>query len=225
MFARVAWLVMRKDLTVEVRSREIVYTTAFFAVACVLVFAFALVREGRPLEDAAAGILWISIAFAGTLALGRTFERERQAETLRALLLAPASRPAIYVGKLLGIVLLLLLIEAMLVPLVALLFHAPVGARPLLLSGLLLTGTVGFASVGTLFAAMLARARSRDVLLPILLYPITIPVIIAGVRGTAALFEPTPADDLAQMWIALLTFFDIVFMTLSLWTFEPLLTE
>jgi heme exporter protein B len=90
-FFRVAALVMRKDLTVEVRSREIIYTTIFFAVSCVLVFAFALVKEGRPLEDAAAGIMWISVAFAGTLALGRTFERERHAETLRALMLAPTS--------------------------------------------------------------------------------------------------------------------------------------
>src|SRR5512143_4100269 len=117
MFFRVAWLVMRKDLTVEVRSREILYTTAFFAVSCVLVFAFALVREGRPLEDAAAGILWIAIAFAGTLALGRTFERERYSETVRALLLAPAPRAAIYLGKLLGMVLLMAFAEAILVPL------------------------------------------------------------------------------------------------------------
>jgi heme exporter protein B len=225
MFLKVAWLVVRKDLTVEVRSREILYTTVFFAVACVLVFAFALVKEGRPLEDAAAGIMWISVAFAGTLALGRTFERERHSETLRALMLAPVSRPAIYVGKLLGIVLLLLIVEAVLVPLVGLLFHAPIGNRPLSLIVLLVAGTIGFSAVGTLFAAMLVRARSRDVLLPILLYPITIPVIIAGVRGTAALFEPVPADDLAQMWIALLAFFDIVFVTLSLWTFEPLMTE
>jgi heme exporter protein B len=225
MFFNVAWLVMRKDLTVEVRSREILYTTVFFAVACVLVFAFALVKEGRPLEDAAAGIMWIAIAFSGTLALGRTFERERHSETLRALLLAPASRPAIYVGKLAGIVLLLLVVETILVPLVALLFHAPVMARPLTLLALLVAGTIGFSAVGTLFAAMLVRARSRDVLLPILLYPITIPVIIAGVRGTAAVFDPVPADDLAQMWIALLLFFDIVFVTLSLWTFEPLMTE
>jgi len=225
MFLRVAWLVMRKDLTVEVRSREILYTTVFFAVACVLVFSFALVKEGRPLEDAAAGIMWISVAFAGTLALGRTFERERHLETLRALMLAPASRPAIYVGKLLGIVLLLLIVEAVLVPLVGLLFHAPIASRPLTLAGLLVTGTIGFSAVGTLFAAMLVRARSRDVMLPILLYPITIPVIIAGVRGTAALFEAPPADDLAQMWMALLVFFDIVFVTLSLWTFEPLMTE
>ena len=117
-FLRVAWVVMRKDLTVEMRSREIVYTTVFFAASCVLVFAFALVREGRPLEDASAGILWISIAFAGTLGLGRTFERERHTETLRALMLAPSDRPAIYVGKLLGIVVLLAIVEAVLVPMV-----------------------------------------------------------------------------------------------------------
>src|SRR5918996_3346209 len=112
MFARAIWLIVRKDLTVEVRSREIAYTTLFFAVSCLLVFAFALVKEGKPPEDGAAGILWIAIAFAGTLALGRGFERERQAETLRALLLAPASRPAIYVGKLVGIVALLAVAEA-----------------------------------------------------------------------------------------------------------------
>src|SRR5438045_5297523 len=107
MFLHTVWLILRKDLTVEVRSREIAYTTIFFAVSCVLVFAFALVKEGKPPEDGAAGILWIAIAFAGTLALGRAFERERQAETLRALLLAPAARPAVYVGKLMGIVILL----------------------------------------------------------------------------------------------------------------------
>jgi heme exporter protein CcmB len=225
MFLRVAWLVMRKDLTVEVRSREILYTTTFFALACVLVFSFALVKEGRPLEDAAAGILWIAIAFAGTLALGRTFERERHSETLRALMLAPAARPAIYLGKLAGILILLFAVELVLVPLVGLLFNAPIGARPLRLVALLTTGTLGFASVGTLFAAMLVRARSRDVMLPVLLYPITIPVVIGGVRGTAALFEAPPADAVAGMWIALLLFFDVVFLTLSLWTFEPLMTE
>ena len=91
---RAAWLILRKDMTVEVRSREIAYTTVFFAVSCVLVFAFALVREGRGPEDGAAGILWIAVMFAGNLALGRTFERERQSETLRALLLGPAPRPA-----------------------------------------------------------------------------------------------------------------------------------
>ena len=207
------------------KSREILYTTLFFAFSCVLIFSFAFVREGQPLQDAAAGILWIAIAFAGTLALGRTFERERYGETLRALLLAPAPRPAIYVGKLLGIVLLLVVAELLIVPLVAVLFQAPLFERPLFLVLLLLTGTVGFSSVGTLFAAMLVRARTRDVLLPILLYPITVPVMIAGVRGTAALLASPPDEAVATMWIAVLTSFDAVFVTLALWTFEPLMTE
>ena len=224
-FVRIVLLVLRKDVAIEVRSREILYTTLFFAVSCVLVFAFAFVRDGRALEDAAAGILWIAIAFSGTLALGRTFERERYGETLRALLLAPVSRPAIYTGKLVGIVALLVVAEAALVPLVALLFQAALFARPLLLTLLLLAGTIGFASVGTLFAAMLVRARTRDVMLPILLYPITVPVIIAGVRGTSALLASPIDEPVAMMWIALLVCFDVVFVTLSLWTFEPLMTE
>ena len=225
MFLRTAWLVLRKDLTVEVRSREIAYTTLFFAVSCVLVFAFALVTDGRPIDDGAAGILWIAIAFAGTLALGRTFERERQSETLRALLLAPADRPAIYVGKLLGIVALLAATELVLIPLVSLLFQAPLLTHPWWLAAIVATGTLGFAAVGTLFAAMLVRARTRDVLLPVLLYPITVPVIIAGVRGTAALLEPELEVAIVQFWVALLICFDVVFVTLALWTFEPLMTD
>jgi len=224
-FLRVAGLVARKDLTIEMRSREILYTTLFFAVSCVLVFSFGFVKEGRPLEDAAAGILWIAIAFAGTLALGRAFERERANETLHALMLAPSDRPAIYLGKLAGIVALLGAVELVLVPLVALLFQSPLLAHPVWLAALLVTGTVGFAAVGTLFAAMLVRARSRDVLLPVLLYPITVPVIIAGVRGTAALLQPAGVDPMARAWVSMLVFFDVVFVTLSLWTFDAVMTE
>ena len=224
-FARAVWIVTRKDLLVEARSKEILFTTMFFALACVLVFAFSFVKEGRAVPDAAAGILWIAIAFSGTLALGRAFERERQGETLRALLMAPIDRPALYLGKLLGMIILLAAVEALVVPLVALMFQAALFEYPWLMIGLLAAGTVGFAAVGTLFAAMLVRARSRDVMLPILLYPITVPVIIAGVRGTAALLQPEADLPMARAWLAMLLFFDIVFVTLSLWTFEPVMTE
>jgi heme exporter protein B len=186
MFARVAWLILRKDLTVEVRSREIAYTTLFFAVSCVLVFAFALVQEGKGPEDGAAGILWIAIMFAGNLALGRAFERERQAETLRALLLAPAPRPAVYLGKLLGIVALMVAAELVLVPLVAFLFQAGLLAHPFWLAAIVLAGTLGFTAVGTLFALDVAIVR---------------------------------------FWLALLLTFDVVFVTLALWTFEPVMTD
>lgn len=225
MLLRIAWLVVRKDLTIEVKSREILYTTLLFAVSCVLVFAFALVREGEAPTDAAAAILWIAIMFAGTLALGRTFERERYGETLRALMLAPAPRAALYIGKLLGIVLLLGLAELILVPLVGFLFAAPFHVQAPRLALLLAAGTLGFAAVGTLFAAMLMRVRTRDVLLPILLYPMTVPVIIAGVRGTSALLESPVDEAAATMWLAILLSFDVVFVTLALWTFEPLMTE
>ena len=226
MFARAVWLILRKDLTIEVRSGEIAYTTLFFAVSCILMFAFALVRDGRAPEDGAAGLLWIAIAFSGTLALGRTFERERQAETLRALLMAPAARPAVYVGKLLGIVALLAGVEVVLVPLVALLFEARALLRhPFWLAAILAAGTLGFAAVGTLFAAMLIRARTRDVLLPVLLYPVIVPVMIAAVRGTAVLLQPEFDEQVAAFWLALLTTFDVVFVTLALWTFEPVMTD
>lgn len=224
-FFRVAWHVMRKDMTVEVRSLEILSTTLFFAVTVVLMFSFGLVADGRPLDDVAAAILWVAIAFSGTLALGRTFERERQNDTLRALLLAPGDRPAIYAGKLAGILLLLGLVEIVLVPLIGLLFAAPIFTYAVPLSLLLVFGTLGFCAVGTLFAAMLVRARSRDVLLPIMLYPMTVPVMIAGVRGTAALFQPAPEPAVAQFWLSLLVAFDVVFVVLALWTFEPVMTD
>ncbi len=202
MFFAVALLVLKKDVAIELKSYEILSTTLFFAVSCVAIFSFAFVKEGEAPVDAAAGILWIAIAFSGTLALGRTFERERYGETLKALLLAPAPRPAIYLGKLLGIVTLMFATE---------MHRRADGGVPVLTRRsssarccswrCWCSARSGYAAVGTLFAAMLVRARTRDVMLPILLYPITIPVIIAGVRGTSALL-PSPVDEpVATLWI------------------------
>lgn len=224
-FFQVAWLVMRKDLRVEMRSWEMFSTTLSFAISCVLVFSFAFVRGGRPIEGAAAGIPWIVMAFAGTLALGRAFERERQHDALRGLLMAPVERAAIFLGKLLGVFLLMAVVQLIIVPIVAFWFRAPLFTYTGYLALLLGTGTLGFAAVGTLFAAMLLRTRSRGVLLPILLYPVTFVVLIAGVSGTIALVQGEPNLDLARLWSAVLIFFDVVFLTLALWTFEPLMTE
>jgi heme exporter protein B len=224
-FLSTALIVVRKDLLVESRSREVVYTSLLFAMSCMLVFAFGLVKEGQVVTDAAAAILWITVAFAGTLALGRVFDRERQNETLRALLLAPASRASIYVGKFLGVLALLMLVEFVVVPLVALMFGAPLFRYPVMMLALLAVGSIGYAAVGTLFAAMLARSRSRGALLPVLLYPITVPIIIGGVRGTAALIQPEADLVMARAWLTMLIAFDAVFLTLSLWIFEPAMTE
>jgi heme exporter protein B len=226
-----AWVIARKDLVVEARSRELIYTTLFFAMACVLVFSFSLVSfsldpSGKIPDETQAGILWVAITFSGSLALGRAFERERQAETLRALLLAPVERASVYLGKLFSLLVLMAAVEVVLVPVVWLLFGAHVDRAPWMLLGLLGAGTLGFAAVGTLLAAMLVRAHSRDVLLPILLYPITVPVILGGVRGTAAIFAGDQPDIAsAQSWLAMLVFFDAVFVTLALWMFEPVMGE
>ena len=221
--ARSVWLVLRKDLTVEVRSGEIAYTTLFFAASCVLIFAFALVKEGRAPEGGAAGVLWIAILFSATLALGRGFERERQSETLRALLLAPVPRPAIYVGKLLGIVALLVAIEAVLLPLVAFLFTARLFAHPFWLAGIVLTCTVAWRRRHALRRDAGAGA-SRDMLLPVLLYPIVVPVIIAGVRARRRCCSRR-SIALVRFWLLLLVTFDVVFVVLALWTFEAVMSD
>ena len=224
-----AWLIARKDFTIEARSREIVATAAFFAVACVLVFSFSLVTDGRAPDGVAAGVLWVGIAFSGTLSLARLFERERAHDTLRTLLLAPVERPAVYLGKLLAVVMLMSAIAVLLLPLTGFLFDQAVVSAAPWLAAVMLLGIVGFAAVGTLFAAMLGRTRSRDVLLPVLLYPMVVPVLIAGVRATAALLEPAasggPDWDTARLWMGILAAFDAVFVTLALWTFEAVMEE
>jgi heme exporter protein B len=122
-------------------------------------------------------------------------------------------------------VFLLLLTELLLVPMIAFVFQAPLFAWALPLAGLLVTGTIGFAAVGTLFASMLIRSRAREVMLPILLYPFTIPVLIGGVWGTAALLGDEPSVPVATMWTAILTAYDVLWITVSLWVFEPLMIE
>lgn len=224
-FWRTVWIVARKDLVVEARSRELVYTTVFFAVAVVLIFSFSFVSDGTPLTDAAAGILWVALAFSGTLALGRTFERERQAETLKALLLAPVERSALYVGKLIGMLAIMAMVVLVVLPLVVVLFRVDLAGVFWHLLGLLVAGGLGFAAVGTLFGAMLSRSQSRDVLLPVVLYPLTVPVMIAGVSGSAALLIEDPNMARAEVWLSMLVFFDAVFLTLALWVFDAVMAE
>jgi heme ABC exporter ATP-binding subunit CcmA/heme exporter protein CcmB len=224
-FARVAGLVAHKDALVELRSRELALTTLFFAVVTVLVFAFAFVHDGRAPLEAPAGILWVTTLFAGTLALARAFDREQANQTLPALLSAPVDRAAIYAGKVLGLVVLLGVVLAIVIPLMGLLFQASFWRVPALFLGLVAGGVVGLVAVGSLFAAMLVRTRSRDVLLPALLYPMVVPVLLAGVRGTAALLQPEPDRPVAMLWLSILVSYDVVFTTLALWVFDAVTAE
>ncbi len=218
---RAVGLLLWKDVVVELRAKELVYATVFFGAVVILVFCFAFLGGPKPTVDVAAGVLWVAMALAGTVGISRAFEREREGDTLRALLLAPVPRAALYVSKLSAISLLMLIVETVALFMVSLLFGVPIGAILPTLVGLLLLGTIGFAAVAALFGASLGHARSRDVLLPLLVYPIVVPVLIAGTRGTVALLLGAEAT-VAIFWLKFLLVFDAVFIALGVWVFEPL---
>jgi heme exporter protein CcmB len=213
-------LLLGKDVLVELRARELVYATVLFAAIVLLVFAFSLGGE-QPPANVTAGVLWVTIALAGTVGISRAFEREREGDTLRALLLSPAPRTAIYLSKLLSMSLLMAIVEAVALLLLALLFHATIGDVLPRLFALLFLGTAGFAAVAALFGASLGRARAREVMLPLLVYPLVVPVLIAGTRGTTALLVGDELD-VSAFWLKFLVVFDAVFISLGLWVFEPL---
>ena len=225
-FLRQVLRIAAKDLRIEWRSKEILSTMTFLAVVFVLIFSFAfVVGDARPAAPVTSGILWIALVVSGTVGLGRTFDREREGEAIRSLLLSPTARSAIYLGKLAATVALMLLVEVVLTFLAGLLFSNRVAAELRPVATLLVLGTIGFAAVGCVFSAALLRSRSRDVLLSALLYPIIIPIVIAGAKGTSQLIDPISPDlDGARFWTQFLVAIDVVFVTLGLWAFEPVVT-
>lgn len=227
------WLVLkdalsiaRKDLRVELRSKEILLTTGYFGFLVVLVFSFSFFRGDAPVAGVAAGSLWVALAFAGSLGLGRVYERERAGDCLRALLLSPIARPAIFLGKLAGILSFMLVVEAVVLVALVFFFNLSLDMERLLLLVLLLSlGTLGYGIIGGLLGAMLQRAQAKDVLLSILLYPLVLPVLIVGVKATTTLLLPEPLPAALWSWLQLLLVFDLVFMVAALWIFEALLIE
>ena len=223
-FARQALRVLAKDLRVEWRSREILYTMALFSTLLVVVFAFAFATDGAAGQaELGAGLLWIAVVFSGTLGLSRFFAREQEQDAIAALLLSPCSRGALYVGKLAATLCFMLLCEVVIVLLLGVLLDQR-PSHPGLFVALLLLGTLGFAVVGALFAAPLMRVRAREVLLGILTYPIATPVIVAATKGTAALLMVPAEPAAALLWIKLLAGFDVVFFVVGLLVFEGLVT-
>jgi heme exporter protein B len=218
---RVAW----KDLRIELRSREIVYTMAFFGALIAVIYSFAFPVKPDLVRAAVPGMLWVAIAFAGTVGLGRAFDRERENDTMRALLLAPIPRLAVFLGKAIAIALMVMSVAAVVTPMLALLLDAPLFQDPWGLLLVLVLGAIGFANVGSVFAATLLKVRSRDVLLPVILYPLLIPLFVAGTSATEALIAVRPDPDKAYYWIGFLGIYDAAFLVLSLWIFESLVIE
>ena len=218
-FARSAWAVFRKDLVVERRAKEGANALAFFAILLLFLFYFALGPDRERIRLALPGLFWLAFILAGLLGLGRAFALERENDCLDGLILAPGDKGAIYLGKVAGITALMLAMEAAFIAATGVFYNLdiwPAVPRLLLVA---LCGTIGFAAIGTLFAAMTAQLRAREVLLPVLLLPLTVPVLLTAVKLTEGALDGEPWTAAAAWWQLLLGF-DVVFVVVGLLTFE-----
>lgn len=218
-FARRALIVVWKDLLVERRSKETFNALFFFALLLLFVFQFAVGPDRERLAGTLPGLLWLGFMLTGLLGLGRTFVVERENDCWEALRLAPGDKSAIYVGKLAGNLLLMFVVEAILVVLFGIFFNLDLaGVLPALVVVIGL-GTVAFAAVGTLFAAMTSQVRARELLFPVLLLPVQAPVLLATVKATEAVLLGEPLGSVAH-WLKLLGAADVIFVAVGVLTFD-----
>lgn len=216
------WAIAIKDLRAEIRAKEIFSTMAAFSVLAVVIFGMAFdLRVPNPVMIAP-GVLWVVVLFTGILGLNRSFGAEVDRGSLAALLLAPLDRSAIYFGKMLANLLFLLAAELIILPAILVIFNVNV-FQPWILVGLFL-GTLGYVSVGTLFAALAANARARESMLPILLLPVMLPIFMAGVKITAIVLDNRGLGDL-QRWLMILAVYDLIFITIAFLVFDLIWEE
>jgi heme exporter protein B len=216
-FLRKVWAITRKDLIAELRSREMVSTMGAFSVLVILLFAFTFDLRVARAGTVAPGALWSVIAFAGLLGLGRTLSSEIDRGVFDALLLAPVDRSAIFFGKALGIIIFMLIIEAIILPLFVIFFNLPFLQPTIIL--IVVLGTIGYAGIGTLMSTMSANTRLREVLLPVLLLPIAIPALLAAVKCTSGALDGRPFDEWSN-WFGLLVAFDLVMCGLAFLVYD-----
>ena len=220
---RAAGILLGKELRLEFRSRELLSATIIFALVVVVLFSFAFDPTASESRRFGPGLLWIAFLFAGSLMLNPSFSREQANDTLDALRLAPISPFAILLGKMLANFIFMSLAELILVPVFAVLYNVSLAGIVWRLILVLIFGTAGLTITGTVFSAVSAHARMRELLLPLLLLPILTPLLIAAVESTASLFQEQPALD--TTWVAFLAGFDIVFLTASWLLCDYLLEE
>ena len=211
-----------KDILLELRTRELVLSVLVFGLLVAVIFNFALdVTAGRA-AALAPGVLWVAYAFAGTLAMNRSFVREQEQGGLEGLLLSPVSRDAIFLGKALNSFIFMLLVELVLLPVFAVLLGFPVFSLTMLAA--LFLATLGFAVVGTLFAAIAVQTRSRELMLPVLYFPVILPVIIGAVQLTTQAVGGETVSGLGR-WLPLLAIFDALFLVICPWVFSVVVEE
>jgi heme exporter protein B len=216
--AAIVW----KDLAAEFRSREMLQAMLVFSLLVILIFNFALELDRGTRESVAAGLLWVTFIFAGTLGLNRSLAQEKDRGSLDGLLLAPMDRSALFFGKALGNLIFMSVVEIIILPVASVLFDLPL-LQPMLVVVVLL-GTVGYASVGTLLASMAINTRGRDMMLPILLFPVTLPLLMAAVRASGNILAANGWDTIVP-WLNLLLVYDVIFIAIAFMAFEHLVEE
>ena len=221
-YLRAVGAVVWKDLAAEFRSKELLSAMIVFALLMILIFNFALELDRATRENVTAGVLWVTTIFTGTLGLNRSLAAEKDRGSLDGLLLAPVDRSALYFGKALGNLLFILAVEVVLLPVFGVLFNMPM-LRPLLLVVVLL-GTVGYAAVGTLLASLAMYSRSRDVMLPILLFPVAVPLLIACVRASSGILAGVEWAEIGP-WFNILIGYDVIFIAAAFMLFEYVVEE
>jgi len=223
-FARRAFTITWKDLLTERRTKEQVNSLAYFAVLLLFLFQFAIGPDQAKIREAAPGLLWLSFILTGILGLGRAFQVERENECLEGLLLSPVDREAIFLGKLLGNTIMMLLLSFFLLPLFAVFYNLDLWRSLPSILVVVFLGIFGFAVVGTLYSAMTANVRARELLFPLLLLPLVVPVLLASVTATKILMEGGSLSK-AMRGLQLLVGFDIIFLVVALLAFEFVVEE
>lgn len=217
-------IILWKDITTELRTKEVFTNLLVFTVLVALIFAFAFDPGTQSMRQVAPGILWVAFTFGGILGLNRSFMAEKENDCLQGILLSPMDRGAVYLGKMIGNVLFMGIMEVFTFPVFAAFLNLPLFTVIPRLLVVMALSTVGFAAVGTLFAAMSVNTRTREVMLPILLFPVAVPVIIAAVKSTARVLGGDPLGDAAD-WLKLLSVFDVIFVVICFLTFEFVVEE
>lgn len=221
-FLRPIGVLVWKDILLELRSRELIVSMLVFGLMLVVVFNFALSVTPQRVTTVAPGILWASFAFAGVLAMSRAFAREREQGGLDGLLLTPVSRDSIFLGKAASIFLFMVLVEVILLPIFAGLMGFSAVSFALVLT--ILLATAGFAVVGALFAAIAVQTKSREILLPVLFFPVILPVIVGAVEATKLAIGGESVVGIGH-WLPLIGAFDAVFLVICPWVFSLVVEE
>jgi len=221
-YARRTWIMLWKDLVTERRSKETLNALLFFALLLLFLFQFALGPDRERLNAALPGLLWLGFILAGLLGLGKSFITERDNDCWEGLRLTPGDKSAIYLGKLLGNFVLMAVVETVLLALFAFFYDLDLWPALGPLGLVLLLGTTGLAAVGTLFAAMTAQVRARELLFPVLLLPAQVPLLLAAVSTTQAAFIGQPLGEVSH-WLKLLVGADVVYVVIGILTFEFIL--